>query len=137
MSSLKSDISFINAQFGNLPLCITNHKKASKSSALANLYTSSTLCRPKYIFLPLSERGFIDNLSRKSIDSMSISIPYSLTVFLSFGLLCTFLYFSGILGSIEQEIIFFRFVRRTAFTLISSAGTTHMRIFVKNSCKSS
>ena len=70
----------IAEEFGNLPLCITNHKKASISSALANLYESSTPSRPKYQLEPNFPNGLIDNLSIKSIDSMLISMPYSCEV---------------------------------------------------------
>ena len=64
-------------EFGKCPLCITNQRKASKSSALANLYTSVTPSSPKYISLPKSDNGLMLSLFKKSIDSTSISIPYS------------------------------------------------------------
>ena len=66
-----------------------------------------------------------------------MSIPYSLGVFLSDGLLCLFLYFSGILGSSEHDIMLLRFVRSTVFTPISIAGVTYMRKSVSHSFKSS
>ena len=66
-----------------------------------------------------------------------MSIPLSCDVSGLFDCLYFFLYFSGILGSIEQLTIFFRFVSSMAFVAISNSGITNISMCVSQFSKSS
>ena len=87
----------------------------------------------KYIFCPSLLTGLTSNFLNMSIASKFTSIPYSFGVCVSFGSLCCFLSLYGILGSMEQDTMFFTLERRTALTPSSKGSRPTVRNFTKKS----